>query len=106
MAPSFGKIEKGAAVAILDFDNPQVRIEGDLLLQPLFGGTLADTIVFVDAHPQPIDTALRGLRLRCRTIEGMHDPSSRSILTKITPASAAPRRRNTAFAPSTAQRRR
>ena len=30
-------------------------------------GTLVEEIVFVDAHPQPIDAALRALRLRRRT---------------------------------------
>ena len=32
VAPSFREIEKRAALAILDFDDPQVRIEGDFFL--------------------------------------------------------------------------
>jgi len=57
-------IEPGPSFGVFDFDNPQVRIEGNLALKPLVRVHGIDPFRLVGARKDPFDAALRVRRRR------------------------------------------
>ena len=101
----FGEIQPAATASIFHFNQPQIGIEADLACDPPLDLFRREPFGLMGALPQPFNPALAGFGLwrwpveRRATVEAVD-------LIQIAPASAAPRRRKTAVAPSTATRRR